>query len=145
MSSFTFSFRTIALALGLVALVEGTCALVLRPGFVDRANFGALERFQRAVIFGKLRDFDRSSPDIIQVGDSSGFLGVRPEIVMSYLHGLTYLNLSCCANTGYRGYYGIADFMLRRNPGIKAVLLYVSLNNLPRADSIRGDHQMGED
>jgi hypothetical protein len=144
MSSFTFSFRTIALALGLVAVVEGACALVLRPGFVDRANFGSLERFQRAVIFGKLRDFDRASPDIIQVGDSSGFLGVRPDIVMSYLDGLTYLNLSCCANTGYRGYYGIADFMLRRNPGIKAVVLYVSLNNLPRADLIEGQRQIGE-
>jgi hypothetical protein len=116
----------------------------LQPGFVDRANFGLLDRFHRTVIFGKLSDFDRSSPDIIQVGDSSGFHGVRPEIVMRYLHGLTYLNLSCCANTGYRGYYAMADFMLRRNPGIKAVVLYVSLNNLPRADLIEGQHQIGE-
>jgi hypothetical protein len=144
MSSSIFSFRTIAVAAALVGLIEGVCALTLRPGFLARTNVGFLDRFHNSVIFGKLADFEQSSPDVIQVGDSSGFHGVRPEVVMSYLGGLKYVNLSCCANTGYRGYYGIADFMLRRNPGIKAVVLYVSLNNLPRKDLIRGDHQMGE-
>jgi hypothetical protein len=144
MSSSIFSFRSLAAAGALVLLVEGVCALALKPGFVERANVGLLDRFHNSVIFGKLADFERASPDIIQVGDSSGFHGVRPETVMRYLGGLTYVNLSCCADTGYRGYYGIADFMLRRNPSIKAVVLYVSLNNLPRADLVRGGGQMGE-
>jgi hypothetical protein len=144
MSSSIFSFRTIAAAAAVVGLVEGVCALALRPGLVERANDGLLDPFHNSLIFGKLAAFGQSSPDIIQVGDSSGFHGVRPEVVMSYLDGLKYLNLSCCANTGYRGYYGIADFMLRRNPGIKAVVLYVGLNNLPRADLIRGEHEMGD-
>jgi hypothetical protein len=116
----------------------------LRPSLVERSKFNLLDRFQSSVIFGKLNDFADSSPDIVQVGDSSGFHGVRPEIVMRHLGGLKYVNLSCCAGMGYRGYYGIADFMLRRNPGIKAVVLYVSLNNLPRADLIGGQHQLGE-
>src|ERR1700736_7076009 len=144
MSSSIFSFRTLAIAAVLVGLIEGVCALALRPGFVERANLGLLDLFEDGVIFGKLARFADSSPDVIQVGDSSGFHGVRPELVMPYLGGLKYVNLSCCASTGYRGYYGIADFMLRRNPGIKAVVLYVSLNNLPRADLIEGQHQLGE-
>lgn len=144
MSSSIFSFRTLAIAAALVGLVEGVCALALRPGLVERANLGLLDLFEDGVTFGKLARFADSSPDVIQVGDSSGFHGVRPELVMPYLGGLKYVNLSCCASTGYRGYYGIADFMLRRNPGIKAVVLYVSLNGLPRADLIRGDHQIGE-
>jgi hypothetical protein len=144
MSSFIFSFRAVLLALGVIAATEGVCALALRPGIVERTKFNLLDRFQSAVIFGKLNDFADSAPDIIQVGDSSGFYGVNPDIVMRHLGGLKYLNLSCCAATGYRGYYGIADFMLRRNPGIKAVVLYVSLNNLPRADLIQGQHQLGE-
>jgi hypothetical protein len=144
MSSSIFSFRAIAAGAAVVGLVEGVCALTLRPGFVERANVGLLDPFHNAAIFGKLAAFEDSAPDIVQVGDSSGFHGVRPEIVMSYLGGLKYLNLSCCANTGYRGYYGIADFMLRRNSGIKAVVLYVNLINLPRADLIHGEHEMGD-
>ncbi|HEV2956151.1 MAG TPA: hypothetical protein VGX95_08535 [Xanthobacteraceae bacterium] len=132
------------LALGVIVATEGVCAFALRPGIVERTKFNLLDRFHSAVIFGKLNEFADSAPDIVQVGDSSGFHGVNPDIVMRYLGGLKYLNLSCCAATGYRGYYGIADFMLRRNPGIKAVVLYVSLNNLPRADLIEGQHQLGE-
>jgi hypothetical protein len=144
MSSFIFSFRAVLLALGVIAATEGVCALALRPGIVERTKFNLLDRFQSAVIFGKLNEFADSAPDVIQVGDSSGFHGVRPDIVMRYLGGLKYVNLSCCAALGYRGYYGIADFMLRRNASIKAVVLYVSLNNLPRADLIEGQHQLGE-
>lgn len=144
MSSFIFSFRAILLALGVIAATEGVCALALRPGIVERTKFNLLDRFHSAVIFGKLADFANSAPDIIQVGDSSGFHSVQPDLVMRYLGGLKYVNLSCCAALGYRGYYGIADFMLRRNPGVKAVVLYVSLNNLPRADLIEGQHQLGE-
>lgn len=143
MSSFIFSFRAVLLALGVIAAAEGVCALALRPGIVERTKFNLIDRFHSAVIFGKLDDFADSAPDVVQVGDSSGFHGVRPDIVMRYLGGLKYVNLSCCAALGYRGYYGIADFMLRRNPGIKAVVLYVSLNNLPRADLIDGQHQLG--
>ncbi|MBV8825288.1 MAG: hypothetical protein JO220_09930 [Hyphomicrobiales bacterium] len=143
MSSFIFSFRAVFLALGVIAATEGVCALALRPGIVERTKFNLIDRFHSAVIFGKLDDFADSAPDIVQVGDSSGFHGVRPDFVMRYLGGLKYVNLSCCAALGYDGYYGIADFMLRRNPGIKAVVLYVSLNNLPRADLIDGQHQLG--
>lgn len=144
MSSFIFNFRAVLLALGVIAATEGVCALALRPGVVERTKFNLLDRFHSAVIFGKLNEFADSAPDVIQVGDSSGFHGVEPDIVMRYLGGLKYVNLSCCAALGYRGYYGIADFMLRRNPSIKAIVLYVSLNNLPRVDLIEGQHQLGE-
>jgi hypothetical protein len=143
MSSFIFSFRAVLLALGVITAAEGVCALALRPGIVERTKFNRIDRFHSAVIFGKLDDFADSAPDIVQVGDSSGFHGVPTDVVMRYLGGLKYVNLSCCAALGYDGYYGIADFMLRRNPGIKAVVLYVSLNNLPRADLIDGQHQLG--
>jgi len=135
--------RPIAVALAVIALIEGVCGLVLRPGLVERTKFNLLNRFHTTAIFGKLADFADSSPDIIQVGDSSGFHGVNPDVVTRYLGGLKYLNLSCCAGMGYSAYYGIADFMLRRNPSIKAVVLYISLRDLPRAESIRGQQQLG--
>ena len=144
MNSFTFSFKSLALALGIILLIEAACALGLRPGVTDRADFASLRLFHRSLILDKLNDFANSSPDIIQVGDSSGFHGVRPEIVMNYLGGLKYLNLSCCAPLGYNGYYGIADFMLRRNPSIKVLVLYVNLRDLPRADMIDSEYKLGE-
>jgi hypothetical protein len=139
-----FGFRVVAATIALVALIEGVCALALRPGLVERSDLGLLDRFHNSVIFGKLADFESSAPDIIQVGDSSGFHGVRPEIVMGYLGGLKYVNLSCCAGTGYRGYYAIADFMLRRNPSIKTVVLYLGWSNLPRTDLIHGERRVGD-
>jgi hypothetical protein len=144
MSWFGSTFRPIVIALAVIAMIEGVCALAVRPGFVERANFGLLDPFEDTAIFGKLAHFAYSSPDVIQVGDSAGFYGVRPEVVMRHLGGLNYVNLSCCVSMGYRGYYGVADFMLRRNPSIKAVVLYVTLNDLPHVGTIRGEQQMGE-
>src|SRR5438132_6706561 len=103
MRSFIFNFRAVLLALGVIAATEGVCALALRPGLVERTNVGLLDLFHNSVLFGKLGAFADSSPDIIQVGDSSGFHGVRPGVVMQDLGVPKYVNLSCCANTGYRG------------------------------------------
>src|SRR5215471_728746 len=131
MSSFIFSFKSLrpfAAALTVIALTEGVVGFALRPNVVERSKSNLLNRFHDTVIFGKLAEFADSSPDIVQVGDSSGFHGVRSDVVMRYLGGLKYVNLSCCASMGYQAYYALADFMLRRNRGIRAVVLYVSLN-----------------
>jgi hypothetical protein len=144
MRSYGSALRPFAITLAVIALTEGVFGLSLRPNIVERSKFNLLNPLHSAIIFGKLGEFADSSPDILQVGDSTGFHGVRPDVVARYLGGLKYLNLSCCAGMGYRGYYGIADFMLRRNPSIKAVVLYVGLRNLPRADLIGGQHQLGD-
>jgi hypothetical protein len=147
MSSFIFSsngLRPFAAALAVIALIEAVVGFALRPNIVERSKFNLLNRFQNTVIFGKLADFADSSPDIIQIGDSSGFYGVRPDVVTRYLGGLKYLNLSCCAGMGYNAYYALADFMLQRNPSIKAVVLYISVRDLPRADSMGGQAQFGD-
>jgi hypothetical protein len=144
MSAFALALRPIAVALAVIALTEAVCGFALRPGIVERTKFNLLNRFHSTVVFGKLGQFAESSPDVVQVGDSSGFHGVNPDVVMRYLGGLKYLNLSCCAGMGFRGYYGVADFMLRRNPGVKAVVLYLSLRNLPRPDLIEGQNQLGD-
>jgi len=144
MRSFVLALRPFAIALAVIALTEGVVGLALRPNIVERTKSNLLNRFHSTVIFGKLADFADSSPDIVQVGDSSGFHGVRPDVVMRFLGGLKYLNLSCCAGMGYQAYYAIADFMLRRNPGMKAVVLYISLRDLPGADTVRDQQQMGE-
>ena len=67
---------------------------------------------------------------------------------ISILEGLKYENLSCCANTGFEGYYTIAEFMLRNSPSIKAVVLYISWQNAPQdparmpTEMVGGDDRM---
>ena len=64
-------------------------------------NFNSDELFHKVLIYEKLRNALRDHPDIIQVGDSSGFHAIVPRIVDQYLDGLKYENLSCCANTRF--------------------------------------------
>jgi hypothetical protein len=148
MNSFISNFRAIVAALLAIIAIEVIIYAARPSSFVERSNYLdwnllSAELFHKALIYEKLSIFANSAPDIIQVGDSSGFHGVNPDIVMEYLNGLTYLNLSCCANTGFDGYYAIADFMFRRNPTVKVLVLYLNLNNLPQDGAILGDRFTG--
>jgi hypothetical protein len=147
MSSFTLSSKRLwpfGAALVVIVLIEAAVAFALRPNIVERSKFNLFDRFQDTVVFGKLAEFVDSSPDIVQVGDSSGFYGVRPDVVMRYLGGLKYFNLSCCGGIGFETYYAMIEFMLKKNPNIKAVVVYISLRDLPRADSVRDHYQFGD-
>ena len=130
MSSFISAFKPILLAVAVIAALETVVMAVRRPDDVERSNFLAFSYLRpevhRLIIYEKLRAFGWSSPDIIQIGDSTGFYGVNSDLVTSRLGGLRYVNLSCCANMGFDGYYAVAHFMLRHNPSIKAIVLYLS-------------------
>ncbi len=78
------------------------------------------------VIHDKTHALRELNAEIIQVGDSSGFFGVRPLVVEQRIRPFTYVNLSCCANTGWPGYYEIAKYHLRRNTNIRLLVVYVT-------------------
>lgn len=61
----------------------------------------------------------------IQVGDSSGFYGVIPNEVTATA-GINYLNMSCCGDTGWEGYYYEAVLAMRRSPTPKLLVLHVT-------------------
>jgi hypothetical protein len=132
-SSFISAFKPILVAVAVIAGLEAAVMAVRRPDDVERSNFLTLSYLRseahRLIVYEKLRAFGWSSPDIIQIGDSTGLYGVNSDLVTSHLGGLRYVNLSCCANMGFDGYYAVADFMLRRNSSIKAVVLYISTFN----------------
>ena len=151
MSSYTSSFKAILAALAVIAGIEAASAMVFPSTPVERSgylnwNFNTVETFHKVIISEKLANAVRDQPDVIQIGDSSGFHGIVPRIVDQYLGGLRYENLSCCANTGFDGYHSLIDFMLRHAPSIKAVVLYISLNNTPRDPAgVLSDVVGGED
>jgi hypothetical protein len=131
MSSYISSFRALLAALAIITVTEVGYSAVDTSSPVERSsylnlNFNSIELFQKAIIYEKLDNAVAAAPNIIQVGDSSGFHSIVPRIVEQYLPGLTYENLSCCASTGFDGYYSIVEFMLRNTTSIKAVVLYFS-------------------
>jgi hypothetical protein len=73
----------------------------------------------------KLDELLDSEPDIISVGDSSGFFSIQPTIINRYTHGLKYVNLSTGGNHTYDGFKAIAEYMLQRSKHIKFLVLYL--------------------
>ena len=82
---------------------------------------------QKHIIYDKneivLRDVPTTA---IQVGDSSGFYGVIPAEVTAAANGMSYLNMSCCGDTGWEGYYYEAVLAMRRSPTPKLLVLHVT-------------------
>lgn len=138
MNSSISPFKPWLWALLTLAAIELTYYGVMRPpritwnSFLD-LSFAEAESFQRLVTHDKIIAFENADPDIIQVGDSSGLHGVQPPIVMSYIPGWNYLNMSVATNLGYSGYYNMARLQLERSPNARYLILYVSpMGGVPR-------------
>ena len=117
-------------AIALIAALETATALVFHPTFWDKTTWFlhdlySEEALDRLIISEKLEQLADSEPDIISIGDSSGFFSIQPTIVNRYTHGLKYINLNTGFNHTFEGFKGIAEFMLRRSTSIKYVVLYI--------------------
>jgi hypothetical protein len=137
MISFISSFKPVFIALLLVAAVE---AAVHQWGSKSDYNSNFFEfspfreeKLQKFIIYDKffLSGLASRPSDIMQVGDSSGLFGIKPKMVETQLHGLRYVNLGCCGDTGWKGYYDQAKLALRMNPEAKMLLLHVGPMLLP--------------
>jgi hypothetical protein len=138
MNSFISHFKPWGFALLCLLVIEASYWFAYNPprvtwnSFLD-LQFTQEESFQRLVAHDKLLAAENLQADIIQVGDSSGLHGVQPPIVMSYLPGYTYLNLSVATNLGFSGYLNMAKVQLQRNPGARYLVLYTSpIGGVPR-------------
>jgi hypothetical protein len=132
-------FKSWALVVLIFGIIEGAIYLARTPDPLDSTNFLQLGfgngAVQRHFIFEKMKAFADSKPTIVQVGDSSGFYGIEPAVVMQHLpNGAEYINLSCCANAGFNGYYNILDFMARRNSSIRYMVLHITPYTMPRPE-----------
>src|SRR5258708_7404689 len=68
------------------------------------------EIFDRVMLYTRLGHFEDSRPNIISVGDSSGFFALQSKIVNRYTHGVKYLSLNTGANYAYQGYKAVAEY-----------------------------------
>ena len=132
-------------ALAIVAVIECMVQVMYSPAVSERTNFlqfsyGRDEPAQRLFMYHKLTAFAGINPTIVQSGDSSGFYGIEPAAIMRYLpKGATYLNLSCCANLGFNGYYNVFRFMADRNPGLRYFVLHITPYTMPRPEMWNSD------
>jgi hypothetical protein len=123
-------------ALVMAAAIELAIELRYHPSFWQRSTYLMYdpyrgEPFDRAELAIRLGHLQDTEPDIISVGDSSGFFSLQSTIVNRYLGGAKYLSLNTGANHGYDGYYAIAEYMLQRSHHLKYVVLYVFPGLLP--------------
>jgi hypothetical protein len=145
MSSYISRSRAWFIAAAIVIAYEAIIRAVAAPSMFDRTNFlqytfGRAEPMQRLFVFHKLKAFEYSNPTIVQSGDSSGFYGIEPSVVMKHLpKDVSYLNMSCCANLGFNGYYNIFEFMARRNPSMRYMVLHITPYTMPRPETWNAD------
>jgi hypothetical protein len=123
-------------ALLLASAIELTIELGYHPSFWQRSTYLMYdplrsEPFDRAELAIRLSHVEDSEPDVISVGDSSGFFSLQPKIINRYLDGAKYVDLNTGANHAYDGYYAIAEYMLRRSHSVKYVVLYMFPTLLP--------------
>jgi hypothetical protein len=134
------SGRFVISALCAILLVSGIEAVVqfkMRPSFWQKTPWLVFdifkgESFDRVEVYEKLNQLVDEQPDIISVGDSSGFFSLQSNIINRYLDGKKFVNLSTGANHAFDGYKGMAEYMLRRSKNTKYVVLYMFPQLLPQ-------------
>ena len=124
-------------AVAIAAIIEVCIGVVYKPAFWQRTTYLMYdpyigENFDRVELYVRLSHLQDSNPDIISVGDSSGFFSLQSRVINRYMDGLKFLSLNTGANMAYAGYQGIAEYMLRRSDRIKYVVLYLYPQLLPQ-------------
>ena len=128
----------------LVAILAGEVAIQFQmaPTFWDKTLWLLYdpyrgEGFDRIVVQQKLQNLLKFNPEVISVGDSSGFFSLQPTIVNRYMDGKKYVNLSTGANQAFDGYKANAEYALRHAPSIKYVVLYMFPQLVPATAVLR--------
>lgn len=116
MTSFISSFKPLLIALMVVAIVEVTFRAWVDVPQKYNSDMLTLapqqkERITSVFLNEKINALSRLPAKFVQVGDSSGFYGIQPNLIHSK-DGWT--NYSCCARTGFSGYRVYASEILKR-------------------------------
>ena len=128
--------------IGLIGAIELAIQLRYHPGFWQKTTWLMHdpykgELFDRSELYLRLSHLEDSDPDIISVGDSSGFFSLQSTIVNRFIPGHQFLSLNTGANQAFIGYQAIAEYMLRRTKHIKYVVLYIFPQLLPQEEVIQ--------
>jgi hypothetical protein len=125
-------------ALAIISIVEFAIDITWRPTFWQKSTWLMHDAYHGGEIFDRLEMSTRLSalldndPDIISVGDSSGFFSLQSTVVNRFTGDLKFLSFNTGANQAFIGYQAIAEYALQRAKNIKYVVLYVFPQLLPQ-------------
>lgn len=132
----------VLLAIISIAAVELAIQFIYHPSFWQKTTWLLHDPYHwqgeipdRDFTYQKLRYVEDSDPEIISVGDSSGFFSIQSTIVNRYIGDHRYVSLNTGANQAYEGYEAIAEYMLRRSHHLRYVLLYIYPLYVPHEDA----------
>ena len=140
-------FLPFLIALGAITCLETAIHSFGSNGLynTDFFDFSPVQQdvLQKHIIFDKnIRILQDTASDAVQVGDSSGFYGVIPAEVSSKAAGISYLNLSCCGDAGWSGYFYEAKLAFQRRDKPKFLVLHVTPYWAPAAAAFYGNNQL---
>jgi len=108
MNSFISSFRPLLLAAVTIACIETAIAMTVQPSLVERSNylnwtFARSEPLHKFVVHQKLNEVLSTKPDVVRVGDSTGFGRRIVRLLLREASGTTY-GFSRCHSKAGRAY-----------------------------------------
>jgi hypothetical protein len=134
MTSFISSFKPLLIALCIILAVEAASHLVPVP---QRYNSDLLtlapqqkERVTNIFLIEKMNTLANMPARFLQFGDSSGFYGLKPEIVTQRVKG-EWLNFGCCARMGFGGYRTYAAEVLKHQRAAGGNPTFMVINITP--------------
>ena len=134
--SFISSFKPLLIALVIIGTIEGSIALHTGGRALFDSNFLELA-FARAEnpnkILLEIKKFysPEFKPYFLQVGDSSGFHGMKAKLLDKVFPNKPYLVLSCCGDMGYAGHRYVAAAALDELKSVHYLIYYVSPFSTP--------------
>src|SRR3984957_650317 len=137
MTSYTSAFKAVLLALLVIVTIEVLLAGTYTPELTYNSGFFSYKYISgdvgsKRLLEHKIRSFYHTKAEFIQVGDSSGYHGVQPDIIGRYIGGKhLYINGSCCGDTGFAGYRYLAEIYLRNALAAKYLVLYMTPYCMP--------------
>lgn len=140
--------RPFAIAALSISILEGVMGVAGTNGNynTDFFDFSPLEQdnLQKHTLYDKyVRVLGETPGDAVQVGDSSGFYGINPAEVTRVASGISYLNMSCCGDAGWNGYYYEAEAALKRKAAKpKYLVLHVTPFWAPGSAAFYGDNSL---
>lgn len=138
-------FRSWLYALAALIALEALVFFSAPTHEFERTNFLELafvkgDTPQRLFMYDKITALAEAPHEIVQSGDSSGFYGIEPSVVMDHLPSeVSYVNMSCCANMGFNGYFNMFKLAIERNPAMEYFVLHITPYTMPRSEMWDGD------
>lgn len=141
MGRFLKAFRTVFISIAIISAVELSILATTGSKGDDFRLFGLeyLKEISREklLLVNKLRYFRDKNSEMVSVGDSSGLVSLKPQVIEKHLNGMKFYNGNVMQPAGIAGYRHIAEIFLQNNSNIKYLIYHISPHQRKIGEEIR--------